>query len=261
MILIKIAKAFIVAFSMYSKIPMPGFKWDSDDMKYHFCFFPFIGAVIGVLEFAWLKAFINFQFDRILFNLFAVAIPVLTTGGIHLDGFIDTMDALHSYQDREKKLEILKDPHVGAFGIICLVMYFVITIGFLFAATKFIAYICICFSFIISRALSGISVCVFKKAKSQGMAFSSGMNLNRNIVVTVLALETAAAIGAMFYLCNGNFLFPTVTVSVIGLVFLYYCFMSRKNFGGITGDLAGFLVCSAESAVVVSSGIVCILLG
>ena len=100
MILIKIAKAFIVAFSMYSKIPMPGFKWDSDDMKYHFCFFPFIGAVIGVLEFAWLKAFINFQFDRILFNLFAVAIPVLTTGGIHLDGFIDTMDALNSYQDR-----------------------------------------------------------------------------------------------------------------------------------------------------------------
>ena len=46
MILIKIAKAFIVAFSMYSKIPMPGVKWDSDDMKYHFCFFPFIGAVI-----------------------------------------------------------------------------------------------------------------------------------------------------------------------------------------------------------------------
>lgn len=261
MIFIKFFKAFIVAFSMYSKIPMPGFKWNSDDMKYHFCFFPLIGAVIGLLEFAWLEAFLHFQFDRILFNLFAAAIPVLVTGGIHLDGFIDTMDALHSYQDREKKLEILKDPHVGAFGIICLAMFFLITIGFLFASTKFIAYICICFSFVISRALSGISVSIFKKAKAQGMAHSSGTNLNRKIVVSVLIVETVAAIGAMFYLCNGNIIFPVVTVSAIGFVFMYYYFMSRKNFGGITGDIAGFFVCASESAVVVSSGILCILVG
>ena len=40
----KIGKAFVVAFSLYSKIPMPRFNWESEDMKYHLCFFPWVGA-------------------------------------------------------------------------------------------------------------------------------------------------------------------------------------------------------------------------
>ena len=51
-------------------------------------------------------------------------IPVWITGGIHLDGYADTCDALSSYGDREKKLEILKDPHCGAFAVIRLCSYF-----------------------------------------------------------------------------------------------------------------------------------------
>ena len=49
----KIAKACNVAFSMYSKIPMPRFEWASEDMRYHLFFFPWIGAVIGLLEWGW----------------------------------------------------------------------------------------------------------------------------------------------------------------------------------------------------------------
>ena len=41
-----IFKSIDVAFSIYSKIPMPRFEWDSEDMKYHMCFFPWVGAVI-----------------------------------------------------------------------------------------------------------------------------------------------------------------------------------------------------------------------
>lgn len=44
--------------------------------------------------------------------------PLIITGGFHVDGFMDTMDALHSYQPRERKLEILKDSHIGAFSVI-----------------------------------------------------------------------------------------------------------------------------------------------
>lgn len=47
----------------------------------------------------------------------------------HADGFMDTMDALHSYRDRERKLEILKDSHIGAFAVICFVMYELIYLG------------------------------------------------------------------------------------------------------------------------------------
>ena len=50
----KILKSIAVAFSMYSRIPMPRFEWGSEDMKYHLIFFPFIGVVIGALEYGWL---------------------------------------------------------------------------------------------------------------------------------------------------------------------------------------------------------------
>lgn len=47
--IMKLIRSCIVSFSMYSKIPMPQFKWNDDDMKYMLVFFPWIGAVIGLL--------------------------------------------------------------------------------------------------------------------------------------------------------------------------------------------------------------------
>ena len=48
-----ILKSFAVAFSMYSRIPMPRFKWDEKDMRYHLIFFPLVGAVIGGTLMLW----------------------------------------------------------------------------------------------------------------------------------------------------------------------------------------------------------------
>ena len=47
-------------FSMYSKIPMPQFKWNDDDMKYMLVFFPWIGAVIGLLLMLWRYIYSHF---------------------------------------------------------------------------------------------------------------------------------------------------------------------------------------------------------
>ena len=43
-----IVKSFLIAFSMYSRIPVPQFQWEERDMRYIFCFFPWVGAVVGV---------------------------------------------------------------------------------------------------------------------------------------------------------------------------------------------------------------------
>ena len=49
----KLLKALIISFSMYSGIPMPQFEWKEEDMKYMLCFFPWIGAVIGAGIVLW----------------------------------------------------------------------------------------------------------------------------------------------------------------------------------------------------------------
>ena len=116
-----IIKSIIVAFSMYSRIPMPRFNWNSKDMKYHLIFFPWVGAVIGGLEYGWQKLSYEFNISYIVFTLIALVIPVIVTGGFHVDGYMDTSDALASWGDKEKRLEILKDSHVGAFAVIRLI--------------------------------------------------------------------------------------------------------------------------------------------
>ena len=123
-------KSIAVAFSMYSKIPMPQFVWKSEDMKYHLCFFPWIGALTGVLEVVWYQISCQWQMSFLTLCVMA-AIPLLVTGGFHVDGFLDTCDALHSYQSMEKKREILKDPHIGAFAVLSLLTAVLLGLGFL----------------------------------------------------------------------------------------------------------------------------------
>ena len=267
-------KAFAVAFGMYSKIPMPAFEWAGEDMKYHLCFFPFVGGLIGLLEFLWYQ----FCWKLNLFSSLAffvlcigVLIPFFVTGGFHVDGFMDTMDALHSWGSREKKLEILKDPHVGSFSVISFAVFMLILLGFgsvLVYVPGRAGIITVCFSFVICRALSGLSIMVFPKAKKDGMAVvessSSGRNFSgrnisgRKIVVTVLLAELVISAFFCVWLTRGESFCAIAGLSGIFLAFAYYFFMSLKQFGGITGDLAGFFVCTGEACCAVC-GALCLM--
>ena len=102
-------RSFCIAFGMYSKIPMPKFEWNPKDMRYTMCFFPLISIPIALLVLLWFYLCQWLHIHSFLFACILTAIPVLVTGGIHLDGYCDTVDALSSRQPREKKLEILKD--------------------------------------------------------------------------------------------------------------------------------------------------------
>ena len=113
-------KALCISFAIYSKIPVPHFEWTEKEMRYQLIFFPWVGAVIGALLVLWKNICGWLRIGDIPFVLIAVAIPLLVTGGFHVDGYMDMMDALKSYKPKEEKLAILKDPHIGAFAVIML---------------------------------------------------------------------------------------------------------------------------------------------
>ena len=130
----KFLEPMIIAFSMYSKIPMPRIEWNKENMKYTMCFFPLIGVVTGAIiylagMFLDGNIFSKVHSGRLMFAAVMTLIPVFVSGGIHLDGFMDTMDALGSWGDKEKKLEILKDSHNGAFAVIGICCYFTGSLG------------------------------------------------------------------------------------------------------------------------------------
>ena len=114
---------------MFSKIPMPQAEWTEENMKYMLCFFPFIGTAIGIVLLAaeWICRYLGF--GNSFTAMVLVLVPVILTGGIHIDGLLDTSDALSSWRDREKRLEILKDSHAGAFAVITACVYFFVLFG------------------------------------------------------------------------------------------------------------------------------------
>ena len=260
----KIGKAFAVAFSIYSKIPMPRFNWESEDMKYHLCFFPWVGAVIGLVEAGWYQLCIWKGIATFPFVMVAMAIPLLITGGFHVDGFMDTCDALHSYQDREKKLEILKDPHIGAFAVICLALYMLLAAGAsslvyeglatgTFLESKGLREVLVLsLGFVLSRALSGLSVVCMQGAKKKGMLQTASDTAGKKTVRFFLLLQAVLCGGAMLF-CNP--ILGGVTVGMSFLTFAYYAYMSKKQFGGITGDLAGYFVTMAELMQLVGAAV------
>lgn len=103
----KLWKSLAVAFSMYSRLPMPQMAWEPANMAYAMCFFPLVGCVIGafLLLAEWLTGLLGIS--PLLRAAILLLIPIAVSGGIHMDGFLDTADALASHAPREKKLEIL----------------------------------------------------------------------------------------------------------------------------------------------------------
>ena len=114
-----IVKSLIITLSMYTSIPMPAIRWEEKNLKYCMCFLPAAGLIAGAAQWLLLLLCRMFSVSDFLYAALFCALTVLITGGIHIDGLIDTSDALGSHGTKEKKLQILADPHAGAFGIEC----------------------------------------------------------------------------------------------------------------------------------------------
>jgi len=235
---------------MYSKIPMPRVEWNEKNMKYAMCFFPLVGAVIGGLMLLVRFLCGRFGFNTSVYAVVMTALPVLVSGGIHTDGFIDTVDALSSYGDKEKKLEILKDPHTGAFAIIGAVMYYLLFFGFMTEIWDIKATIAVSVGFVLSRSLSGLAIGIFKCAKNSGLAATFAQAADRKRCQIVLVIEILLCIAGMLLIdpLRGT------TAAVAAVVVCLCCRrMAIKTFGGITGDIQGFFlqICELAMAYVV----------
>lgn len=239
--------SFKIAFSMYSRIPMPKSEWTDENMKYTLCFFPAVGAVIGLLVILWAKAGAFLHLGILAYTAGLVLIPVFVTGGIHLDGFLDTSDALSSYQDREKKLEILKDPHCGAFAVIACVCYFIAWGGALSEIRPDLLPVFSC-GFVLSRALSAYSVASFPMAKETGLAASFSGAAKKH---TVRISSAVWAAGSLILMCRFHLIAGMLCTLAALFTIIWYYRMSKKQFGGITGDLAGWFLQVDELALAV----------
>lgn len=245
----KLLQSFMIAFSMYSKIPVPRVTWTKENMKYALCFFPLVGVVTGSCVWLAGSLLLRSGCGRLFYAVIMTLVPVVISGGIHLDGFMDTIDALSSYGDREKKLAILNDPHAGSFAVLGICCYFLLTAAFWGETTVGMLPV-IAGGYVLSRAMSGFAVVIFPAAKQSGLARTFQEGANRQHTGMVMVLCALAAGGFMLYAS------PLTAVAAIAgavIVLVYYRLMAMRQFGGITGDLAGYFLQLCELAILIGT--------
>lgn len=242
-----VIKALIAAFSTFSRIPVPSVRLDEKDFRYTLCTFPAIGLVTALLEMIIFKACSLAGLGDILRVCIMCAVPVIVTGGIHLDGYCDTCDAKSSYQPSERKLEILKDPHIGAFGVIRLI----VLILFYMAAVSEIKNVAVFgITFVLSRAFTAISVVSLKSAKKTGMGASEKDNSNKKAVIISSVIWILACI-LTGYMLSGltGFIASLAMIVACSIIYMLYKRSVYKQFGGFTGDTSGCFLCVMENAM------------
>ena len=244
---------------MFSKIPMPQADWSEENMRYMLCFFPFVGTAIGVVMLAveWICRYLGLGSSFIAAAL--ILVPVLVTGGIHVDGLLDTSDALSSWRDREKRLEILKDSHAGAFAVITACVYFLAMYGGMNQIVEQENYqmlYILAAGYMVSRCLSGIGVITLPKANANGTVAEFSRKAQdtrvRNTLIVYLVLLT------VFMLWIQPVWGAAVIVTAL-LVFLFYVHKAMKYFGGTTGDLSGYFLCLCEVWIVLVLAVITVI--
>jgi len=163
-----------------------------------------------------------------------------------MDGFLDTCDARASYGDREKKLSILKDSHVGAFAVIYGGVWLIL---FFAACAEMTADVLpvIAAGFTLSRALSGLSAAVFPEARKQGMLADFMRNTDRRKTAAVMVCGILAA---GLFMAAWDLVSAAYAVTAAFLIFFYYRYVAIHEFGGVTGDLAGYFLQLCELSMI-----------
>ncbi|MCR5600915.1 MAG: adenosylcobinamide-GDP ribazoletransferase [Ruminococcus sp.] len=231
------------AFQMYSRIPTPKVEWRDENRRYSMCFFPLIGAVMGALAVVWCFVCDKLDIGSFLYGAGVFAMTVIVTGGIHLDGYCDTCDARASWGDRQKKLAILSDSHIGAFAAIKLAVYAVVYTALLSELNDYSSAVVIGCGYVLSRALSGFAAVTFRAAKKEGTLQSFSVPADKKTTVRVLIITAAVCCCIMMFF---SFTAGTAASAAALLTMLCYRRTAYKEFGGITGDLEGWFLQMCE---------------
>jgi adenosylcobinamide-GDP ribazoletransferase len=182
-----------------------------------------------------------------------VIIPFLAAGCLHLDGFMDTTDAVLSRRPLEEKRRILKDPHTGAFAVIMLAVLFIMQFAAVFVIIEKGRYFILLITIpVISRCCAALSILCLKTMPQSGYAnmFRQNTGMWHKIAIIFTAILVISLSG-FFALTTGLIAAVSAVAGFTGALAWAY-----KNMQGVSGDLAGFALVIGELCGLIAMAVV-----
>ena len=246
-------KGFRSAFGFLTILPVS--PRDPAALAYARAYFPLVGLLLGALLVGldlllsgWLflpeGTFIALAPKHLLESALLVVFLVVMTRGLHLDGFMDSCDALFGSFDRARRLEIMRDPHVGAFavvGVVCLLLVKCAAVAGLHQPLRL--HVLILFP-CLSRWAMLLVMELYPYARSEGLGAAflgsrGGLQLFFGFTCALFASLLAAGVVGLLLLLAASLIAWAIGAWASG------------RLGGLTGDVYGAVNEIVETAILV----------
>ncbi|NOU99912.1 adenosylcobinamide-GDP ribazoletransferase [Paenibacillus planticolens] len=245
-------RACIAAFQFLTRLPIPvQINYTNLVFRRSVIFYPLAGCAIGLLLLLAGEG-LSLLLPALPAAVLLLGLWIIVTGGLHLDGLMDTADGILSHRSREQMLEIMKDSRVGAMGVIVAVLHLLLKFSLLYTLLEmkntgesFSGLILLAIVPIWSRWFMTAAIQRWPYArKESGLgSFFQGVSRGHVLISFLVALFTTTAFVRFAFAGDGTVIWPVLicfaSVTCIAGWFMA-AYMSRK-LGGLTGDTYGAL--------------------
>lgn len=282
----KIYYGIFMSWGCFTAIPCPNKIWDESARAEMLKLLKYIGIVLGGIQMLLCLMFEFFNLPQPVFAALLAIYPLIITGCIHFDGFMDCCDAILSRRDMQKRQQILKDSHVGAFAVIgaamCLLLNYSAASTSLLLFEGFEYAICMTFVMFIDRWM--VAACIFRMPMMRGSQYEAGREAvqkeadetgeektkrqrrggagsdietktNRGMLshtAFFILILTAGMCSVVYYFGYGSmFNSLALTLPAAAIVQFVSILSAAKSLGGMNGDISGASIVIAETTAAV----------
>ncbi|PEQ94109.1 adenosylcobinamide-GDP ribazoletransferase [Bacillus sp. AFS006103] len=240
---------FLIDIQFFTAIPIRfELPMDKEHLKKSVQAFPLVGLMQGIIYAAVFYLCLEFTpFSHLAAAFLLWVATILLTGGIHLDGWMDASDAYFSYQDQGKRLEIMKDPRTGAFGVLSILVLLSSRFLFIYESTtnvENLQWFMIAAIPFLSKSVMGVMLLTVKAAKNEGLGslFQNAANPQSLWPYPIYLVSFLVFVSLLIK----EFFIIALLILVAACCLFLFRRKALKWFGGITGDVLGAAVEGTE---------------
>ncbi len=226
-----VIRALLAAFQFLTILPMRFRRpFQDNEVRWSTAFYPLVGLALGVGLYrldAWMVDGLPVR----LAALVTVLAWVLITGAMHLEGWGDFCDGMFVSGDRERALACMRDPRLGAYGTIGIVLLVLLKLELLATLDRDILPAALTFACAFSRYAAVLLLFFLPPARQEGLAKVYAGE------VPLFALIAASAFLFTFMFAAGRVLLHVLLPLILSTV-IFGAWVFRR-LGGITGDACG----------------------
>ena len=234
-------KRFISILQFMTRIPINIDTGFDEEFHKTITYFPLVGLVLGVLIYI-IGLVSGIFFDSFITSIIVTLALVILTGGLHIDGLGDTFDAIYSYRDKERMLEIMKDSRLGTNSLLAIMFLILLKIGFIYSIINNNLLWTVIFMPVVARL--GVIVMMYKTVtpRENGMGNLLIGKASTSMFTIAILYTIILMIGISKLIFLASTFEAMMLISTIIILFIFNNLFKKHIYikiDGVTGDILG----------------------